>query len=161
MAARRAPAILYPVVRLWRFSFGNAALVPSCAGCRQSDGSPRVARQMAVVLRSAAKLPRGFPSRSYFGQARVTIMHDTHRVGARRPSSWWLLFWVMGLRPDRVVAVFAGLAPLAREVTILVPAGCFPLVGGPPGLRDRTSQASPGPCLRTGASNRSLCGGRT
>jgi hypothetical protein len=130
----RAQRILYPVLA-WAVSFGNAALVP-VALVAVNLMAVGVVAGMAVALRAAAKLPLWFPFTVVLWPGFVvTIMHDTTELVPQALVMVALWAWASGR--TALFAVFAGLAPLAREVTILVPAGFF-LWSAAAWLRDRT-----------------------
>jgi hypothetical protein len=130
----RAQRILYPVLA-WAVSFGNAALVP-VALVAVNLIAVGVVAGMAVALRGAAKLPLWFPFTVVLWPGFVvTIMHDTTELVPQALVMAALWAWASGR--TALFAVFAGLAPLAREVTILVPAGFF-LWSAAAWLRDRT-----------------------
>lgn len=130
----RAQRILYPVLA-WAVSFGNAALVP-VALVAVNLMAVGVVAGMAVALRDAVKLPLWFPfAVALWPGFVVTIMNDTTELVPQALVMAALWAWASGR--TALFAVFAGLAPLAREVTILVPAGFF-LWSAAGWLRDRT-----------------------
>jgi hypothetical protein len=133
-AVWRAQRILYPVLA-WAVSFGNAALVPVALVVVNLMAVGPVAG-MAVSLRTAAKLPVWFPFMVVLWPGfAVTIMHDTTELVPQ--ALVMAALWAWASRRIALFAVFASLAPLAREVTVLVPAGFF-LWSAAAWLRDRT-----------------------
>ncbi len=133
-ALYRAQRILYPVLA-WAVSLGNAALVPA-ALVGVNLIAVGVVGGMAVALRDAAKLPVWFPFTVVLWPGFVvTIMHDTTELVPQALLMGALWAWVSGR--TALFAVFASLAPLGREVAILVPAGFF-LWSVAAWLRDRT-----------------------
>jgi hypothetical protein len=130
----RAQRILYPVLA-WAVSLGNAALVPvALVGVNLM--AVGVVGGMAVALRDAAKLSMWFPFTVVLWPGFLTtITHDTTELVPQALVMAALWAWASGR--TALFAVFASLAPLAREVTILVPAG-FCLWSAAAWPRDRT-----------------------
>jgi hypothetical protein len=130
----RAQRILYPVLA-WAVSLGNAALVPvALVGVNLM--AVGVVGGMAVALRDAAKLSVWFPFTVVLWPGFLTtITHDTTELVPQALVMAALWAWASGR--TALFAVFASLAPLAREVTILVPAG-FCLWSAAAWPRDRT-----------------------
>ena len=116
----RAQRILYPALT-WVVSLGHPAYVPKALVAVNLLAIGVIAGA-SVALRSAARLPFWFPVAIVACPGFVvTLTHDTTELVPQALIMLALWAWARG--KFTLFAVFAGLAPLGREVTLLIPAG--------------------------------------
>ena len=120
--AARGQRILYPLIA-WVASFGDAKLVPA-ALVLVNLVAAGVAAAAAAGLARAASLPRWVPfAIALWPGFMITVTHDTTELV---PQAFVLLaLWAFAVDRLWLFALLAGLAPLAREVNVLLPASFF------------------------------------
>lgn len=121
-AAARGQRILYPLIA-WTVSFGNAKLVPA-ALVLVNLVAVGVAAAAATGLARAASLSRWVPfAIALWPGFTITVTHDTTELV---PQAFVLLaLWAFAVNRIWLFALLAGVAPLAREVNLLLPASFF------------------------------------
>jgi hypothetical protein len=138
-AAARGQRILYPLL-VWIFSLGgNPKLVPAML-VLVNLAAVGVAGAMSVCLARVANLPRWAPfAIALWPGFVITVTHDTTELA---PQAFILVaLWAWASRRFWLFSIFAGLAPLAREVSVLVPLG-FLIWSMGSWLRGRSSESA-------------------